>query len=78
MYSEVIRLHTHTHTHIQIIFHYNLLQVIFKIYLFFLEGKLLYSLLFSVKPQHESAIGINISLRFQAPSYLPPYPTPLG
>ena len=35
-------------------------------------------LLFSVKPQHESAIGIDISLPFEPPSYLPPHPTPLG
>ena len=34
-----------------------------KINLFFIEGYLLYRLLFSVKPQHESAIdiyGINV------------------
>ena len=49
-------MHTHTHIYIQIIFHYKLLQAILKFSLFFLEGKLLYKiLLFSVKPQHESA-----------------------
>ena len=47
----------------------------FLIY-FFIE--LLYRiLLFSVKPQHESAIGIHISLPFEPPSHLPPRLTPL-
>ena len=51
---------------------------------FFIEGKLLSRIfLFSVKPQHESAIGTHISpvhiypLPFETPSYLPPCPTPL-
>ena len=35
-------------------------------------------LLFSVKPQQESATGIHISLPFEPPSHLPPHPTPLG
>ena len=36
-------------------------------------------LLFSVKLQHESAIGIYIYLLcFETPSHLPPHPTPLG
>ena len=30
--------------------------------------------LFSVKPQHESAIGILISPPFEPPSHLPPHP----
>jgi len=49
-------------------------------YLFILiECKLLYRiLLFSVKPQHESAIGIIYPLPFEPPSHLPPQPTPLG
>ena len=35
------------------------------IYLFFIEGELLYRiLLFSVKPQYESAIDIHLSLPF--------------
>ena len=38
---------------------------IFLINLFFIEGSLLYRiLLFSIKPQHESAIGICISPPF--------------
>jgi len=45
---------------------------------FLIEGQLLYGiLLFSVKPQHESTIGIHISLPFETPSHLPPHPTPL-
>ena len=35
--------------------------------------------LFSVEPQHESAIGVYIHpLPFEPPSPLPPHPTPLG
>ena len=50
-----------------------------KLIYFFIEGYLLYRiLLFSVKLQHESAIGIYISLPFETPSHLPPHPTPLG
>ena len=35
-------------------------------------------LLFSVKPQHESAVGLHISSPFETPSPLSPHPTPLG
>ena len=45
-------------THVQVFF-------FFSINLFFIEGQLLYRIwLFSVKPQHESAIGIHISPPF--------------
>ena len=45
--------------------------------LFFFEGLLLYRiLLFSVKSQHESAIGIPLSPPSEPPSHLPPQPTP--
>ena len=47
--------------------------------LFFIEAQLLYRiLLFSVKPWHESSIGIHISLPFEPPSHLTPYPLPLS
>ena len=47
----------------------------FLIY-FFIEGYLLYRiLLFSVKPQHESAIVYIYPLPFKPPSRLPPHPT---
>ena len=35
-------------------------------------------MLFSVKPQHESAIAIHISHPLEAPSHLSPHPIPLG
>ena len=51
----------------------------FLINLFLTEGQLLYRiLLFSVKRQHESAIGIHMSRTLEPPSHLPPHPTPLG
>ena len=51
---------------------------LFLIY-FFIEGLFLYRLLlFSVKPQHESARGIYISLPSEPPSHHPPNPVPLG
>ena len=54
------------------------LLLLFFIYLFFIEGQLLYRIfLFSVKPQRESAIGIHISPPFEPPSHLLPHPTPL-
>jgi len=43
-------------------------------YLFFNRRIMLYRILFFVKPQHESAIGIHMS----PPSCLPSLPTPLG
>ena len=53
-------------------------KLFFLINLFFIEGQLLYRiLLFSVKPQHELAIGILIS-PVEAPSHLPPHSIPLG
>ena len=53
---------------------------LFSFYLFFNWRIMLCRiLLFSVKPQHESAIGIYIySLPFEPPSHLLPHPTPLG
>ena len=55
-------------------------HVIFLYFVYFLtEEYLLYRiLLFSLKPKHESAIGIHISLPFESPSSLPPHTTPLG
>ena len=48
-------------------------EICFIIYIL-IKGDLLYRiLLFSVKHQHESAIGIPMS----PPSHLPPHPTPL-
>ena len=38
---------------------------------------MLYRILFSVRPQHVSAIGIHISPPIEPPSHLPPHPTPL-
>ena len=52
----------------------------FFINLFFIAGQLLYRiLLFSVKPQHESAIGIHVSLPFwnSLPSSSPSHPSRL-
>ena len=37
----------------------------------------LHNFLFSVQPQHESAIGIHMSLPFEPPSHLQPHLTPL-
>ena len=55
-----------------------LIYYFFLINLIFIEAQSLYRiLLFSVKPQHESAIGIHISPPFWN-SRLPPHPTPLG
>ena len=43
------------------------------------EGWLLYrTVLFPVKPQDESATGVQNALPFVPPSRLPPHPTPLG
>ena len=46
--------------------------------LFLIEGELLYNIvLVSAIYQHESAIGIHISLLLESPSHLPHHPTPL-
>ena len=51
----------------------------FLIYLFSIEGQLLYNiLLVSVIHQHESAIDIHMSLPLEPLSHLPLHPTPLG
>jgi len=48
-------------------------------FFFLIEGQLLYRvLLFSVKPQRESAIGIHISPSFWTSLPSLPHPTPLG
>ena len=52
--------------------------LVFLIY-FLTEAYMLYRIfLFSVKPQHESAIGIHMSPPFWNSLYLPPQPSPLG
>ena len=43
-----------------------------------LEMIILYRILFSVKHQHESAIGIHMPLPLETPSHLHLYPAPLG
>ena len=73
--DSVMHTHTHTYIYIQVIFHSKLLQAILKFYLFFLEGKLLYKiLLFSVKPQHESAFWMN---QHESLLKLPPISLPI-
>ena len=60
------------------IFYYH--TILSLINIFFIEGKLLYRiLLFSVEPQHESAIGIHISPPFwtSLPSPSPSHPSRL-
>ena len=54
------------------------IRYIFKIYLFLMEGYLLYSIvLVSAKDQHESAIGVLMSSPSSA-SLPPPAPPTLG
>ena len=46
--------------------------------MYLIEGQLLHRILFSVKPQHESAIGITYIPSLLNLSHVPPHPTPLG